>query len=160
MTERKRERESTNRAADRGRGRSRLPAQQSAWHETWYQDPGIITWAKGRCLTYWATQAPLKFKFYLKFCFLCGFWVFLLLLYFKDFIYFFKRESKSDIERAQRKREKQIPCWAGSLRQGSIPGPWDHDSSWRQIDAKPTELLRCPLLFLERENAHEGERVG
>ena len=24
------------------------------------QDPGIMTWAKGRCLTNWATQAPNK----------------------------------------------------------------------------------------------------
>ena len=26
--------------------------------QTQSQDPGIMTWAKGRCLTYWATQAP------------------------------------------------------------------------------------------------------
>ena len=25
----------------------------------WSQDPGIMTWAEGRCLTDWATQAPL-----------------------------------------------------------------------------------------------------
>ena len=28
--------------------------------------------------------------------------------------------------------EKQTPCWAESPTQGSIPGPWDHDLSWRQ----------------------------
>jgi len=26
-------------------------------------------------------------------------------------------------------------CWAHSLTQGSIPGPWDHDLSWNQEDA-------------------------
>ena len=35
----------------RGRGRSTLPAEQGAWCRTRSQDPGIMTWAKGRCLT-------------------------------------------------------------------------------------------------------------
>ena len=29
-------------------------------------------------------------------------------------------------------REKLTPCWAGTLMWGSIPGPQDHDLSWRQ----------------------------
>ena len=32
-----------------------------------------------------------------------------------------------------REKENQAPCSAGSLMQDSIPGPWDHDLSWRQI---------------------------
>ena len=39
-----------------------------------------------------------------------------------------ERESMSGEE-----REKQAVCWAGSLTQGSIPGPWDHDLSQRQM---------------------------
>ena len=35
----------------RGRGRSRLPTAR-AWCKTWSQDPEIMTWAKGRRLTY------------------------------------------------------------------------------------------------------------
>ena len=44
--------------ADRGRKRSRLPAKQGAQCGAWSQDPGIMTWAKGRCFTDWATQVP------------------------------------------------------------------------------------------------------
>ena len=36
-------------------GRSRLPADQGTWLRAWSQDPGIITWAEGRCLM---TQPP------------------------------------------------------------------------------------------------------
>ena len=50
------ERESISRG--RGRGRSRLPAEQRALCQGLY--PRIMTWAQGRCLTDWATQAPIK----------------------------------------------------------------------------------------------------
>ena len=40
-------------------------------------------------------------------------------------------ESTSQGE-GQREREKQTPHWAGSLMQGLITGPWDHDLSQRQ----------------------------
>ena len=39
--------------------RIRLSTEQGAQHEAWSQDPRIMTWAKGRQLTNWATQAPL-----------------------------------------------------------------------------------------------------
>ena len=45
----------TERGRDIDRGRSRLPAEQGAWYGAQTQDPGIITWAEGRCLTNWAT---------------------------------------------------------------------------------------------------------
>ena len=45
------------------------------------QDPGIMTWAEGRCLTDWATQASLS----------CRFFYFL-----KDFISLFDRETASE----------------------------------------------------------------
>ena len=32
------------------------PADQVAWLRALSQDPGIMTWAKDRCLTDWATQ--------------------------------------------------------------------------------------------------------
>ena len=54
----------------------------------------------------------------------------------KDFIYLLERESARDsmsgVE-GQREREKQIPHWAGSLMQDSIPGPQDHDLRQRQM---------------------------
>ena len=34
------------------------PAEQGAWWGTWSQDPEIMIWAEGRCLTNEATQAP------------------------------------------------------------------------------------------------------
>ena len=45
-----------SKGSSRGRGRSR-------WWGAPSQDSGIMTWAKGRCLTTWATQAPLKTYF-------------------------------------------------------------------------------------------------
>ena len=54
--ERKRERKhELGGGNDRGRGRSRFLNEQGARS----QDPGIMTWAEGRCLTDWSTQAPL-----------------------------------------------------------------------------------------------------
>lgn len=50
-------RESTSKAA--GRERSRLTSEQGAWCGARFQDPKIMTWAKGGCLTNWATQASL-----------------------------------------------------------------------------------------------------
>ena len=46
----------TQRGGDTGRGRSRLPAGTQCGTRS--QDPGIMTWAKGRCWASWATQAP------------------------------------------------------------------------------------------------------
>ena len=45
----------TKRGRDIGRGRSRLP-EGGAWCGTISQDPRIMTWAKGRHPTNWATQ--------------------------------------------------------------------------------------------------------
>ena len=41
----------------RGRRRSRLHAEQGTQWGAPSQDPEIMTWAKGRCSTHWATQA-------------------------------------------------------------------------------------------------------
>ena len=55
------------------------------------------------------------------------------------YIYLFDRERDSQREREhkqgewEREREKQTPCWAGSPMWGSIPDPWDHDLSQRQM---------------------------
>ena len=48
----------------RGRERSRLPAEPGAWCGTQFQDPEIMTWAKGRCLTHWAIQVPVSLFFF------------------------------------------------------------------------------------------------
>jgi len=53
-----RERAQVGRVVDRGRRRSRLPAEQGARCGARSQHPGIMTWAEGRHLTIWATQAP------------------------------------------------------------------------------------------------------
>ena len=45
------------------RGRSRLPAEQGAGCGAPSQDPEIMIWAEGRCLTSWSTQAPLHIYF-------------------------------------------------------------------------------------------------
>jgi len=58
LRERVRERESTRGGS--GRGRSRLPAESRARRGAPSQDSRMMTWAKGRRLTNWATQAPLS----------------------------------------------------------------------------------------------------
>ena len=53
---------------------------------------------------------------------------FFVCFFFKDVFYLFERERREKHEReGQREREKQVPCWTGSL-------PWDldHDLSLRQ----------------------------
>lgn len=51
-------------AAAGDRETSRLCAEWEAQYRTWFQDPRIMTWAEGRFLTAWATQAlePRKLK--------------------------------------------------------------------------------------------------
>ena len=46
----------------KGRGRRR-GRSRGAWCRAGSQDPGIMTWAKGRCFTDWATQVPQKLSF-------------------------------------------------------------------------------------------------
>ena len=55
--ERERERESTclEGAEAEGEAYSLLPAEQGAQCGAWSQDPEIMTWAEGRCLTNRAT---------------------------------------------------------------------------------------------------------
>ena len=43
------------------------------------------------------------------------------------------RERKKMSEGQEQREEKQTPRWSGSLTQGLIPGPWDHDLNWRQM---------------------------
>ena len=52
-----------DRGTGRGRGRSRLFTEQGARCGAQSQDPGIVTWAKGRCLTDCATQVPSRTLF-------------------------------------------------------------------------------------------------
>ena len=41
--------------------------------------------------------------------------------------------KKDIMSKVEGQREKQTPYWAGSLMKDSIPGPWEHDLSWRQM---------------------------
>ena len=54
------------RGRHRGRGRSRLSTEQGAQFRTRSQDPGIMIWAEGSCLTDSATQEPQFLPFKLK----------------------------------------------------------------------------------------------
>ena len=62
-------------------GRSRLSTEQGAWYGAQSQDPEIMTWAEGRCLTNWVTQCPYNT---------------VLFLFFKDFIYLFMRNRGAE----------------------------------------------------------------
>ena len=87
------------------------------------QDPEIMTWAKGRYLTDWATEVSLSL-FFLK--------IYLL-------IWESERESEHKWGEGQRERNRilkqilQTSMRKEPLTWGSIPGSWDHDLSQRQI---------------------------
>ena len=57
----------------------------------------------------------------------------------KMFFSFFKilliylRERESTQRERETEEQKHTPCWARSLMWDSIPGPWDHDLSRRQM---------------------------
>ena len=44
-------------------------------------------------------------------------------------------------------REKQTPCWTGSPIQNSIPGPWDHNLSQRQMLNWLSQWVWCPSVW-------------
>ena len=50
-------------------------------------------------------------------------------------------ERENKMGEGQRKREKQTPRWTESPPWGSIPGPWDHELSWKQMPS------RCPQII-------------
>ena len=60
-------------------------------------------------------------------------WQITLTFFFLRFYLFIwqRGNERAQAREGQRKREKQNPCWAGSPMWDSIPGPWDHDLSWR-----------------------------
>ena len=55
-----------------------------------------------------------------------------LILFFPK-IHLFIREREWVKGKRQREREKQTFCWTGSPMWGSIPQPWDHNLSWKQM---------------------------
>lgn len=130
----------------RGRGKSRLPTEQRALTTRGgSQDSGIMTWAESRCLTYWATQASQSQFFSNAHSYMhlllsiqrewssgavLQVHLAMLFLFLKNILSIYLREQERASERTQaRQREKQTPHWAGSLMQGSILGPRDHDLS-------------------------------
>ena len=53
-----------------------------------------------------------------------------LFIYLKILCFYLReRESKHEKGEGQRERGEQTTHWAGSLMQGWIPGPWEHDLS-------------------------------
>ena len=52
----------------------------------------------------------------------------------KDFILFYSKTFilEKEWKQEQEERDKQTPCWAGNLMQGSIPGPWPCDLGHNQ----------------------------
>ena len=46
-------------------GEKQASAEREAWYGGRSQDPRIVTWAKGRCLTDWAAQVPTFWIHYL-----------------------------------------------------------------------------------------------
>ena len=76
-----------------------------------------------------------------------------LFLYFFSFVFLVRiereHESRGEVQERDREDRKQAPPSAQSPMWGLILWPWDHDLSWNQeLDAQPTELLRCPYIFL------------
>ena len=67
--ERAQVRESMSRGRGEGRWTSRLPTDQGASHRAKSQDPRIMTWAKVRCLTDWATRCPYVWLFQMADCY-------------------------------------------------------------------------------------------
>ena len=64
LIQRDTDRENMSRGIGRGRGRSSLSTEQRALCRARSQYPGIMTWAKGRSSTIWATQVPCQFLLY------------------------------------------------------------------------------------------------
>ena len=48
-------------------------------------------------------------------------------------VFIWERKNKRTSGKGQKEREKQTSPWAGTPTWGSIPGPQDHDLSWRQM---------------------------
>ena len=57
-----------------------------------------------------------------------------LISFLRFYLFIWERESMSWRQRmeAEAEREKQTRHWAGGLTRDLIPGPWDHNLSWRQ----------------------------
>ena len=119
------------RGRDIGRGRSRLPVRSLRWDSI--QDPGVTTWAKGRCST---TEAPR--------CPDTGFFK-------KRFYYLGERERESKCKQGeqQREREKQAPHRAGAQY-----GAWSQDPvimTWvdgRGLTNWPTQVPQDTEFFV------------
>ena len=118
--------------------------QESLWSQLGFGEWGMLPFSK------WCTFHIRKGqKRGLKKvpCFLFVFIFFFLRLYL--FIWQREHANTSRGSHRQREREKQAPHWAGNLMQGLIPGPWDHNLSWRQM---PNQLSHpgapnCVYLF-------------
>ena len=66
----------------------------------------------------------------------------------KDFIYLFEKDRDNDRENTN-EREEQAPHWAGNLMWNSIPGPWDHDLSQRQmLNYWATQVLQKDTILI------------
>ena len=79
---------------------------------------------------------------------LSNLWMFLSLSYLFYFIYLFTYLGEGEGQ-----KEKPSTCWAGSPTWDSIPGPWDHNPSWRQMPNRLShpgtlQFWPWPVLFM------------
>ena len=106
-------RESTRRQSGRQRERANQTPWLRAWCRALSQDPGIMTWAKSRRLTYQATQAPHT-------------------LIFLRFIYLWReRESTSGVGEGQRARKSQADSLLSLEPDPMTQKPWPKPSQNR-----------------------------
>ena len=112
------EREITSRQRGRQREREEAGSLLSREPDVRLDPRTLRSWPelKAEALTHCATQVPRRSTF-LKIL----------------FIYLRERKRDSSSRKSSRQREKQAPHWAESPMRGSIPGPWDHDLSRRQM---------------------------
>ena len=84
-------------------------------------------------------------------------WFFIFLRF---YLFIWQRERKITSRQSSRKKErgKQAPCWAESLMQGLIPGPWDHDLSRRQR-LNPLSHLGTPPPHFKDKGTVNSERL-
>ena len=76
--------------------------------------------------------------------------------FFKDWLIWLIDLTERDIgttswgSSRQRERDKEA-LQSREPDEDLIPGPWDHDLSWRQMPPRCPQTLRC-LIFLQKEN--------
>ena len=90
---------------------------------------------------------PASVRFPCTDAFFWAFWFVLPLSFWNILFIYLKERVSMSIGEGQRQREK-IPHWAGSPMWDLIPGPQDHDLTWRQMLNQLSQPGAAGLLFL------------